>query len=212
VIIEQIERQVGDRPAVVLDRIRAAVLRWRGARIGARTRVGSGCVVHRPWTLRTGERCQFEHNVFIKAAADSARVELGREVFVGFNSELDVSDGLFIGDGVLIAPGCFITDHDHRRSPLMTIASQGCESRPVRLEDDVWLGAHVVVLAGVTIGRGAVVAAGAVVTEDVAPMTVVGGVPARVISVRGKAPRRPAQHAFSPDMSRETMRVNQTHE
>ena len=58
---------------------------------------------------------------------------------------------------------------------------QDLEPAPIRLGDDVWIGANATVLPGVAIGDGAVVAAGAVVTRDVPPMTVVGGVPARVI-------------------------------
>ena len=54
----------------------------------------------------------------------------------------------------------------------------------MRIEADVWLGAQVIVLPGITIGRGAIVAAGAVVTQDVAAMSKVAGVPARVIGVR----------------------------
>ena len=184
-IVAAIERRFGDDAAVVLDRVRAQLLRWRGARVGERTRLASGYVVHRPWCLTTGERCQFEHHVFIKATADSARIQLGKQVFVGFNAEFDISEALRIGDSVLIAPGCFITDHNHRRAASAAIANQGCESKRVVIEDDVWLGAHVVVLPGVTIGRGAVVAAGAVVTQNVAPMNIVAGVPARVVSVRG---------------------------
>lgn len=183
-MIALMERRFGGHLAVVRDRIRAELLRWRGARIAMRARVASGCVVHRPWCLSIGERCQLEHNVFIKATADSARIELGREVFVGFNSEFDISQTLRIGNGVLIAPGCFITDHNHRHSASRTIASQGCESQSVVIENDVWLGAHVVVLSGVTIGRGAIVAAGAVVTHDIAPMSIVAGVPAQNIGVR----------------------------
>lgn len=183
-ILGDIERHFGERVAVVLDRLRARVLRWRGARIATRTRIGSRCVVHRPWCVAIGERSQVEHNVFIKAVADSARIELGRQVFIGFNTEFDISESLHIGDGVLIAPGCFITDHNHRRSASQTIASQGCESKAVHIGDDVWLGAHVVVLPGVTIGRGSIVAASAVVTRDVAPMSIVAGIPARSISVR----------------------------
>ncbi len=77
-----------------------------------------------------------------------------------------------IGNMSLIMDTDFHTPGDHTRWP---------EAHPVVLEDDVWLGARVTVLKGVTIGHGAVVAAGAVVTKNVAPRTIVGGVPAKLI-------------------------------
>lgn len=83
-----------------------------------------------------------------------------------------IGENCAIGNMSLIMDSDFHTPGDHKIWP---------EARPVVLEDDVWLGARVTVLKGVTIGRGAVVAAGAVVTKDVAPRTVVGGVPARLI-------------------------------
>jgi acetyltransferase-like isoleucine patch superfamily enzyme len=120
----------------------------------------------------------------VKITSDSATVFLGREAFVGFNTEFDVSQSVRIGDKVLIAPGCFITDHSHRRQAGQYIADQGCDVAPVVLGDDVWLGAGVVVLPGVTIGTGAIVAAGAVVNRSVEPMAIVAGVPARAIGTR----------------------------
>ncbi len=184
-MLSLIERHVGERLTVVGDRIRSALLRWRGAKLGARVRIAARCVVRRPWCMEVGERSQLEHQIHIKATVDTARIRLGRDVFVGCNSEFDISEQLWIGDGVLIAPGCFITDHTHLHAAGQPIAAQGCASKSIRIEDDVWLGAHVVVLPGVTIGKGAVVAAGAVVNRDVAPMSIVAGVPAREIGVRG---------------------------
>lgn len=183
-MLSPIERRYGSAFEVIADRLRAQYLRLRGARLGDRTRLGKHCVIRRPWCLVAGDRTQFEHQVHVKATHDGAEIRLGREVFVGFNSEFDVSEKLWIGDHVLIAPGCFITDHSHLHAADRTIAAQGCESAPVRLEDDVWLGAHAVVLPGVTIGRGAIVAAGAVVNTDVEPMAIVAGVPARHIGAR----------------------------
>jgi acetyltransferase-like isoleucine patch superfamily enzyme len=184
-MLELFERRFGIMCAVLGDRLRASLLRLRGARLGERTRVGARLAVHRPWCLTFGSYCQLEHQVHIKATTDESRIEIGSRVFVGFNCEFDISERLHIGDDVLIAPGCFITDHNHRRSAAQTIASQGCECRPVVIGDDVWLGAHVVVLPGVSIGNGAIVAAGAVVTHDVPAMTIVAGVPARSIGMRG---------------------------
>ena len=140
--------------------------------------------MQRPWGLTTGTRCQFEHDVFLKITDDTARIVLGDEVFLGRGVELDISFGLRMGSHVLIAPGCFITDHSHRFERGATVASQGCMGGAVTIGDDVWLGANAVVVAGVTIGSGAVVGAGAVVTHDVAPDCVVAGVPARVVGHR----------------------------
>jgi acetyltransferase-like isoleucine patch superfamily enzyme len=125
-----------------------------------------------------------EHGVHIKIVADEARIELGEASFVGFGTELDVALELQIGAHVLIAPGCFITDHVHGRHRGRLIDSQGVECRPVRIEDDVWIGAHAVILPGVTIGHGAVIGAGAVVTRDVAPGSIVAGIPARRLGER----------------------------
>ena len=186
-MLSLIERHLGERLTVVGDRMRSVRLRWRGAKLGARVRIAARCVVQRSRCLEVRARSQLEHQIHIKATSDTARIHLGRDVFVGFNSEFDISERVWIGDVVLIAPGCFITDYTHLHAAEQPIAAQGCESKAIRIEDDVWLGAHVVVLPGVTIGKGAVVAAGAVVNRDVAPMSIVAGVPAREIGVRGSA-------------------------
>ena len=183
-MLSKIEREIGDQWSVLMDRVRAALWRLRGAKLGAKTRVGSGCKVRRPWRLTTGSRVQFEHAVFVKIADEGAEVRFGSEVFLGFGAELDISHRLWIGNHVLIAPGCFITDHSHRHAVDGTIADQGCEMSSVHIGNDVWLGAHAVILAGVTIGDGAIVGANAVVTTDVEPMAIVAGVPARAIGRR----------------------------
>lgn len=169
---------------VLADRFRAWTTRLRGARLGEKTRIGARFVVHHADRLRCGARCQFEHDVFIKLTSDQAMVNMGREVFVGRGVEFDISHSLSIGNHTLIAPGCFITDHNHKHAAGRTIASQGCEGAPVSIGSDVWIGANVVVLAGVHIADGAIVAAGAVVRNNVGPMQIVAGVPARVVGQR----------------------------
>ena len=166
------------------DRARAGIWRWRGASLGSKTRIGSRCVIVRPWALVTGARCQLELEAYVKVTDDDARIEMGDEVFLGRGVELDISHRLTIGSHVLIAPGCFITDHTHRHALGTTIDSQGCEAGPVHIGDDAWLGANAVVLAGVTIGNGAIIGSGAVVTRDVEPFTIVVGVPARLVGRR----------------------------
>jgi acetyltransferase-like isoleucine patch superfamily enzyme len=120
----------------------------------------------------------------MKVVSAAATVELGNYVFVGRGSEFDVIEKLSIGEHTVIAPGCFITDHNHGTSANQRIDMQACLAKPVTIGDDVWLGANAVIVPGVAIGNGAVVGAGAVVTRDVPPMAIVAGVPARIIRFR----------------------------
>lgn len=178
------EKRTGEHLALLGDRMRAVWWKLRGACLGGKSRIGQGCKITRPWCFSTGARAQLEALVFIKVTSDAASVKMGKEVFIGYGAELDISDSLTLGDHVLIAPGCFITDHHHKRGAHNLIALQGCESAPVVIEDDVWLGANAVVLPGIRIGRGAIVGAGAVVTHDVESMSIVAGVPAKPIGKR----------------------------
>lgn len=166
------------------SRLRAATWRARGSRLGKRNSIGPGCRIERPWCLATGNRVSLEGGVYLKAVADEARLVLDDFVFVGMGVEIDVSTAVRIGEHSLLAPGCFITDHVHRTAAGALIDSQGCEARQVNIGRDVWLGARCIVLPGVTIGDGAVVGAGAVVTADVPAGTVAAGVPARVLRER----------------------------
>lgn len=179
-----LERKFGNHWALLDERLRTVWWRLRGADLGRKTRIGQGCRIQRPWCLLAGERVQFEHQVFIKITSNHARVRLGNEVFIGYGAELDISNSLTLGNHVLIAPGCFITDHHHKHGAHDLIAAQGCEAAPVWIEDDVWLGANAVVLPGIRIGKGAIVGANAVVTHDVEPMAIVAGAPARPIGKR----------------------------
>ena len=87
-----------------------------------------------------------------------------------------------IGSHVNLAQGITVTALNHNFDDASKrIDEQGVSTRPVVIGDDVWIGANAVILPGVTIGHHAVVAAGAVVTKDVAPQTIVGGVPAKEI-------------------------------
>ncbi|HSH88949.1 MAG TPA: acyltransferase [Ramlibacter sp.] len=183
-LLARIEARWGGPARTALERWRAQLWRLRGARLGAKTQVGVRCVIEQPWRLASGERVRIEHGAYIKLVGAQASVTLGDATFIGCGCELDISQALTIGSHVLIAPGCFITDHGHRHAAGVHIDAQGVDARPVRIGNDVWLGARVVVLPGVTIGDGAIVGAGAVVTRDVAPGAVVAGVPAVPIGRR----------------------------
>lgn len=97
-----------------------------------------------------------------------------------------VPSGVVLGNYVMIGPELLITGADHRfdKPGVAVIFSGRPRSQVCVVEDDVWIGARVTLLKGIRIGRGAVIAAGSVVTRDVFPYTVVGGVPARSIRLR----------------------------
>jgi acetyltransferase-like isoleucine patch superfamily enzyme len=122
--------------------------------------------------------------VWLKLVDDKAQVVVGDNVFLGRGVEIDAMLMVTIGPHTLLAPGAFITDHNHRIGADRRIDEQGCRSAAVHIGSDVWVGARAAVLPGVKIGDGAVVGAGAVVTHDVAPFAVVAGVPAREIGSR----------------------------
>lgn len=108
------------------------------------------------------------------------KLEIGDDVSIGWHCLLDSRGGLFIKDNVNISSYVKIITAGHDiNDPKFT----GKES-PVVIENNVWLATGCTILMGVHIGEGAVVAAGAVVTRDVSPYTVVGGIPAKKISDR----------------------------
>lgn len=167
------------------DYLRAWTWRLRGARIGGKSRVGPRCEMTLPHRVRIGSRVVLEPNVVFKLVDARAEIALDDHVFVGRGCIFDLAAPCSVGRGTLIAPGCLVVDHNHGLDAATEIWMQPCTTQPVVIGADVWLGAKVVVLPGVTIGDGAVVAAGAVVTRDVGPMMIVGGVPARPLRKRG---------------------------
>jgi maltose O-acetyltransferase len=107
---------------------------------------------------------------------------IGRGTTIDQGARLDGRGGLTIGEAVSIAPDVYLLTADHDpQSP-----DFAGRTAPIVVEDHAWLGTRAMVLPGVRIGRGAVVAAGAVVSRDVPPYTIVGGVPAKPIGTRSE--------------------------
>lgn len=169
---------------VAVRRLRAIWFRLKGARIARRVSVESGFRVSRPAQLSVGERSTIECGVWIKTEGGDAVVSIGAHSFLGRFVQIDCTHCVTIGSGVLLAPGVFITDHNHNVERGAAIRSQGCTASEVVIEDDVWVGTHAVVLPGARICEGAVIGAGAVVTKRVPPYEIWGGVPAKKISER----------------------------
>jgi len=169
---------------VAAGRFRAMLLRMRGMRAGTKTTVSAQVRIRRPYRVTAGDHVFFEHGVFLKIIYDTASVVIGDRVFIGAGTQFDISDSLVIGSHTLIAPGAFITDHTHNSARGTIINDQGIRSGPVVIGSDVWIGTRSVILAGVTIGDGAIIGAGAVVTKDVPANAIAAGIPARVIGER----------------------------
>src|SRR5262249_15983908 len=96
----------------------------------------------------------------------------------------DVSESIVVGERCMIGPSCYITDHDHGTQAAIDVAVQSLESATVRIGNDVWIGAGVIVLKGVTIGYRALVAAAAVATHNVPKATMVCVFPAKPFGPR----------------------------
>lgn len=118
----------------------------------------------------------------IRPIGAAARIKIGKQSFVNSGARLACPEParIEIGDHVMIGPRCLFETQNHA----LVHAADGTRAgvaESIIIEDYAWIGARVTVLPGVRIGKGSVVAAGAVVTEDVPPYVVAGGVPARVI-------------------------------
>jgi acetyltransferase-like isoleucine patch superfamily enzyme len=111
-----------------------------------------------------------------------SRIKIGKDSLIGEYSVIRGQGGVQIGDRVYTSPFTQIIAVNHVfDDPKRSFVEQGITAEGIIIEDDVWLGAGAIITDGVKIGKGAVVAAGAVVTKDVPPHTVVGGVPAKAI-------------------------------
>ena len=113
------------------------------------------------------------------------RLKIGRHVGINYGAWISARGGVSIGEDSIVGPYSVIHSANHVIEDVnVPVRLQDYDLRPVSIGRDVWIGAHATVLPGVTIGDRAVVAAGAVVTRDVAAGDVVAGVPARPISSR----------------------------
>lgn len=166
--------------------LRALYWRAQGMEIGRGARFSSLAVTW-PHKVALGESCSLEHNIYLNAAGpytDGVSIELGAGCFIGTGCEFNISHRLTIGENSLIAAGTRFVDHNHGIALGALIKQQPETSSPITVGPDVWIGANSLILQGVTIGEGAVVAAGSVVTHSVPPFTIVAGSPARPLRDR----------------------------
>ena len=160
-------------------------------------RIGRGTVLPRirvtwPHQVSLGARCILEHGIYFKFDGPwrpGPSIIVGDNSFIGAGCEFNIHEKIVVGSEVMISAGCRFIDSDHgfahRALPMIR---QPGRKEPIVIGDDVWIGTDAVVLRGVTIGRGAIGAAGAVVTKSIPEFEIWGGVPARKLGVRPDGP------------------------
>lgn len=134
--------------------------------------------------IKIGDFVQIGRNTQLKTRAGS--IFIGNHANIGSDCRIDSTAQVHIGQHALIAGGCYIGGVNHRYDRLdIPIAQQPLAPKGgVYIGDDVWLGAHVIVMDGVKIGNGAVIGAGAVVTKDIPEYAIAMGIPAQVKGYR----------------------------
>lgn len=139
----------------------------KGIKIGRSCTIGSGTSI-RPSSYYGGDRGE--------------GLVLGDRSAIGINSYIGCSGYIEIGDDVIIGPHFTIISENHNFSDRKRkIKEQGVRRANIKIDNDVWIGCNVTVLAGVNIGGGSVIAAGSVVTKSFPPNSLIGGVPAKLI-------------------------------
>ena len=137
--------------------------------------------------MRRMKRAKTAHLAPTMMIGNGERIEVGERTVITHGTTLlagQHSGRIIIGEDVLIGPFCLMTCASYGFNLGVPANVQPMLEDDIRIEDDVWLGAMAMVMPGVTIGKHAIAAANAVITHDVEPWSIVGGVPARVIGTR----------------------------
>lgn len=155
----------------------------RGLDVPADGHVAIGAIVREPRSISLGPFVSIGRGVELNPQGGT--ITLGAHVSLQNGCVLYGAGGISIDSDTRVANGCMLISFNHVFSDTDTpIRCQGITAEGIRIGRDVWLGARATILDGVSVGDGAIVAAGAVVTRDVDPYTVVGGVPAKYIGQR----------------------------
>lgn len=134
--------------------------------------------------LTTGKYCRLEA---IQTLSKGKKIIFGNDVIINDMVHIAAIESIKIGNNVLVGSKVFITDHNHGQyglngdSPEIIPNQRPIVSRPVVIEDNVWIGEFVSILPGVKIGKGSVIGTMSVVTKDIPPFSIAVGSPAKVI-------------------------------
>ena len=163
------------------SRTRIAWHRLRGVKIRGHVSLRAVEIPKNPRSITLEAGVALDRGVTLLATHSTARIAIGARVYVNRQTMIDASEVIEIGEDAMIGPFCYLTDHDHTTGPGIAPGAGPLVSQPTRIGARCWLGAHVSVLKGVTIGEGSIVGAGSVVTKSIPPGVVAAGNPARVL-------------------------------
>jgi acetyltransferase-like isoleucine patch superfamily enzyme len=162
------------------------ILKIRGLQAGKGSQVGKiSC--NWPNKLIIGSNCGIQDAVDFRIwhpYNKSSYIELGDNVFIGHACEFVCNARIVIGNNCLIASKTTINNTGHEFKKNLKFNLQPITTKEIIIEDDVWIGTSCVILQGVTIGKGAIIAAGSVINKSIPANEVWGGVPARFIKQR----------------------------
>lgn len=170
----------------LIGNLRAIYWRMLGMAIGKNTKVPKLFVTW-PHQVLIGNNCQLEHHIYFHYDGiykSGPSIKIGDNCFIGSSCEFNVRSAVLIGNNCLIASGCRFIDHDHNISGTGAFPQMDGVEAEIVVQNNVWIGAIVIVLKGVTINEGAVIAAGAVVTKSVPMNEIWAGVPAKKVGQR----------------------------
>jgi len=170
-------------PYRIRSRLHKILLKLSGVKIGNNT-FTSNLKILDAKKINIGNSTIIEDDTFIRNWSYDSDIKIGNNVFIGRGCEFNIGSKFIIGDYCAIASGCMFIDNNHGTKIGLLIGTQLGIVKSITLKDDVWLGANVVILLGVTIGKGSVVAAGSVVTKSIPDFEIWGGVPAKKIKDR----------------------------
>jgi acetyltransferase-like isoleucine patch superfamily enzyme len=177
--------------------MRRAAVRALARRCGDGLKIGPGVGLRHPETFELGDGVVIGEQAVLQGRFDG-RCRIGDKVWIGAQAFLDVRDAE-IGDNVGWGPGAKLLGSTHTGVPAsVPIIATDLLIAPTVVEADADIGVNAVLLPGVTVGRGAIVGAGAVVTKDVPPMSKAAGVPAQVIGHRDGAAALKEEFRDSP--------------
>lgn len=172
-------RSFGEMVSEAVKLIRGFWIRLKFEKCGSLLRAGRGVrILKRNATIQVGRKVQLHRGVKLSAWGNEGHstLAIGDNTAIGDRSEIHAGQRVEIGAGCNIAWDVCILDRDYHK-----FNSPTEEIKPVKIGNNVWIGCNCIILKGTTIGDGAVIAAGSVVTKDVPAKTLVGGNPAKVL-------------------------------